>query len=149
MPLCKTKRHQRSVSWEGLSCAGRTRSFHLEPGPLCGVKRTGMYPLFGFRPGASTSPESSEVFNGYKYSVKRKTQNVVDVFVSRLFVVVALLVQTAVHSIFSAANGLAVALRKSNLTNITFIHVEDLWTCGTTKSKLRFPLLLPALQSTM
>jgi len=62
--------------------------FALETGPPRGRTRTLIHPRLG-PPGASTSPRIwNRSIKGRIFSVKRKTQNVGDVFVLRLFVVV-------------------------------------------------------------
>ncbi len=64
------------------------RFFRLETGPLRGRTRTLIHHRFG-PSGASTFPRIwIRSINARIFPVKRKTQNVVDVFVLRLFVVV-------------------------------------------------------------
>src|SRR6266849_4365986 len=88
-PVVLTQPNSRcSASCTGAGQVLRARFFRLEPGPLRGLTRTLIHPRLG-PSGASTSPRIwNRSINGRKFSVKRKTLNVVDVFVLRLFVVV-------------------------------------------------------------
>jgi len=92
-PVLRTQPNSRcSAAITGAELVPRARFFRFEPGPFRGPTRTLLRPRLG-PSGASTSPRIwIRSINGRKFSVKRKTQNVVAVFVLRLFVVVLILV---------------------------------------------------------
>jgi len=88
-PVLRTQPNSRcSASSTGAELVSRARFFRLETGPPRGRTRTLVHPRLG-PPGASTSPRIwIRSIKGRIFSVKRKTQNVGDDFVLRLFVVV-------------------------------------------------------------
>src|SRR3989449_10842280 len=88
-PVLRTQPNSRcSASFTGAEQVFRARFFRLETGPLRGRTRTLIHHPFG-PSGASTFPRIwIRSINARIFPVKRKTQNLLDVFVLRLFVVV-------------------------------------------------------------
>jgi len=104
--VCTQPNSRCSATNAGAELVPRARFFSLKTRAASWMQRTLLYPRLG-PSGASTSPRIWICsINAEKFSVKRKTQNVVGVFVLRLFVVV-LFLSTAFAATLWAANRLA------------------------------------------